>query len=77
MSVPLKLHKQEPIPELVETIEALLQRAKDGEIVAIAFATEARQGNVTNGWTEAMNIHALKSGVMSLFARICLSGMDE
>lgn len=76
MSSTLKLHKPEPIPEVVEHLENLLEEAKAGGITAIAYAVERREGWVGQGWTSSQNVHSLKSGVMTLFARICLDGLE-
>lgn len=40
-----------PVPEIVETIEDLLSRAKSGEIQAFAYAASCTAGDgFSNGW---------------------------
>ena len=73
MAEPMKLYNQEPIPEVIEHLEGLLKRAKDGELVAIAYATESREGWGGTGWTSAQNAHCLQASVMRLFSRISLA----
>lgn len=40
----------EPVADVVERLETLLERAKAGEVVAIAFALLRPDGLVTTGW---------------------------
>lgn len=77
MAEPIKLHKVQPVAEVVETLERLLDEARAGDILGIAYSIEAREGFVRTGWTASPNIHYLKSGVMTLFSRLCLKGLVE
>ena len=41
----------EAVPDIVETLESLLERAKSGEIQAFAYAVARRRGDgLSNGW---------------------------
>lgn len=49
MSAPVTLRPVEPVKDVVEALESLLERARAGEIVAIAYVADART-NVPHGY---------------------------
>ncbi|MEZ5781143.1 MAG: hypothetical protein R3D70_05780 [Rhizobiaceae bacterium] len=77
MSEPISLLKQQPVPEIVETLERLLASAKSGELTGLAYATERRGNFGGSAWTCCQNIHVMKSAVMTLYTRICLREVLE
>lgn len=62
---------EQPNPELVPYIEEILERAKRGEITAIATVEVERGGYVASGLcNDGKSYHALNSGAARLSARL-------
>lgn len=40
------------VPDVVEALESLLERAKKGEIISVAYAASRPNGTFINGWTK-------------------------
>ena len=50
MTEPLKLHKPEPWPDLVQHLEGLLEDAKSGELMGLFEICWWRGDSVSSGW---------------------------
>lgn len=63
-----------PDPEIVEACERLLQWAKEGEIVSLAYVSVRRGSVVGTGWTlgASGSMHNLNSGASMLSHRIAV-----
>lgn len=70
------LHKAEPRDELIKRLEVMLEEAKAGELIAAAFATEKRGGNISTGWTTPANNFTLMSACSILHQRMAASLAD-
>ena len=68
----------EPVPEIVNLCEALLERAKSGEIQGLAYAITRRPGDgFGTGWEGNAGFgHQLGAAVGHLFHRY-YAGFDE
>lgn len=55
--------------ELVEELDRLLQEARDGRIVAMAYATCVVSGGYGSGWTSQPDGHSLGTGILALMHR--------
>ena len=55
------VHKNEPVPEIVEALECALERAKKGELrgVVVAFYTDGHATGHNYGWAEGVTREAL------------------
>lgn len=68
-----------PVPDVVRTLEELLERAKVGDVRAFAYANVRLDGTVGTGWalpdnspgtaTVAFENHALGSAILTLSVR--------
>lgn len=57
----------EPHPDLVETLEGLLARAKGGDLRGLAYCTVALDGAIGTGWDGADGTrHPLSSAILIL-----------
>lgn len=57
--------------ELVEDLEALLVKAKSGQIIALAYASVTFDKGLSSGWTGAAHTkHSLLAAVMCLHRRV-------
>lgn len=56
-------------PELVETLERLLNDARDGKIVALAYTAATRQETYHTGWTDTPDGISLGSGILALMSK--------
>lgn len=68
----------EPVPDVVEMLEDLLRRAKDGHVRAIAYAVVNVDGTVGTAWAKpdeggsagrSIENHGLGSGILTLASR--------
>jgi len=60
----------EPDPDIIATLEGLLERAKSGEMTGIAYATVAIDGTQGTGWNGVAGTrHPLGTAVMMLSYR--------
>lgn len=68
----------EPVPNVVEALEGLLARAKDGSLRAIAYAVVRVDGTVGTGWEKPDNgahiantieTHGLGNAILTLASR--------
>lgn len=70
----------QPVADVVQLLEELLERARAGELRGIAYATVERDGAVCHGWTRAgrdgggargvaPELHGLASGILVLALR--------
>lgn len=56
-TVKLSDHKTKPVPEVVETLEALLEKAKAGELRGLAYASVFKGGDIMTshvGWFDSV-----------------------
>jgi len=78
--LPKKPAEKAAVPEVVETLEGLLQRAKDGDITAFAYALCEPNGDTSSGWNGAEHTRdVLSVSVMCLqhrFTHSLLYGED-
>jgi hypothetical protein len=65
----------EPVAEVVEALEGLLERARSGRLRAVAYVTVGADGAVGTAWSlppelghvsRGVEGHALASGILSL-----------
>jgi hypothetical protein len=68
----------QPVPSVVAVLESLLERARTGQVRAVAYAVASVDGTVATGWEKpdeggavgrAFENHALASGIMTLAVR--------
>lgn len=60
----------EPDPEIIATLEGLLERAKSGELTGLAYATVTLDGTQGTGWQGVAGTrHPLGTAVMMLSHR--------
>lgn len=65
--IPLILVKNEPVPAVVAFLEQLLERAKAGEVQAIAFALRTADGDFDTWWGGGLTFDlALATGITRL-----------
>jgi hypothetical protein len=67
-----------PVPEVVASLEGLLDRARRGEVRALAYAVANIDGTVGTGWEKPEDrpdgpargeCHALGAGILTLASR--------
>jgi hypothetical protein len=63
-------------PEIVECIESLLKKAKEGQITGIAYAIVKPSNSIGTCWVGKCDQHLLIAGVRALDHRI-MSGYGE
>jgi hypothetical protein len=62
----------QPSKGTIEELEALLARAKRGELRGVTYATVGRTGGISTGWYGEVDAHTLLiSGVALLQYRMC------
>lgn len=65
-----------PDQRVVEEIEALLERARRGEISALAYATIDRSDTVGTAWVGGRRVNGLSAGIAQIFYRFHAMLMD-
>lgn len=68
----------EPFADLVEVLENMLELAKSGEIVGLAYVTARRDSLAATGWTgDAGTRNTLATGILCLHHRYAESLLDD
>lgn len=63
-------------PEVVAELEALLGRARDGNVAGIAFAAISPMRHLTTGWAGAADRHDMLAAVTILQGRVIRKTLD-
>ncbi len=66
-----------PVPEVIADLEGLLERAREGEIVAIAWGLMLRGGDSQTGWTTYPDAMAFIGVCSRLVHRLHLQQDEE
>lgn len=66
----------QPNEDLITELERLLQEARDGKIVAMAYATCIVSGGYGSGWTSQPDGHSLGTGIIGLMHRFGAAAWD-
>lgn len=64
---------ERPDPAFIKFISGILEKAKSGELRALAYVQVVGQGTVYTGWEQAIDFkgyHFVNSGAATLSARI-------
>lgn len=68
----------EPDADVVECIEMLLDRAKRGDLVGIAYAAVHNNGEQATGWVGGAGTrHSIGTSIMILFQRYTVALRDK
>lgn len=64
---------ERPDPDFIAEVNGILEKAKSGELRALAYVQVVGNGTVLTGWTQAKDFkgyHFINSGAATLSARI-------
>lgn len=71
MAEALKLASiKQPDERVVTYLEALLQRAREGELISFTYVAELCQGDLETGWTEGRDLFMMAGMVARMQHRI-------